>query len=146
MAGPRQVKDIMVRQVVCCHPQDTLGALRKIMKEREVRHVPVVNPGTDEFVGLVTQKALLRATFLAINRFGVDDLAYQENKKTVDGIMVTSAETVDSDLSLAEAGRILTASRQGCLPVVDGSRLVGILTSSDFVRLSLALLGESGGA
>jgi CBS domain-containing protein len=49
-------------------------------------------------------------------------------------IMVTEIETVDPDTPLVEAAETLFENKIGCLPVVEGNRLVGILTESDFVR------------
>ena len=49
--------------------------------------------------------------------------------------MVENPITATADLPLAEAARLMTRHQIGCLPVVDGERLVGILTESDFVRL-----------
>ncbi len=140
MAIPETIDDIMVRNVITCHPGDTLGQVRRMMKEHGIRHIPVVNPDSREFVGLVTQKSVLRSTFLLINRFGVEDLEHQENKKSVAGIMEKAVDTVTPGMSLREAGEFFTRCKNGCLPVLEGGQLVGIVTSSDFVKLSLALL------
>jgi CBS domain-containing protein len=48
--------------------------------------------------------------------------------------MVTELETVEPETPLAEAASTLFENKIGCLPVVEGNRLVGILTESDFVR------------
>ena len=48
--------------------------------------------------------------------------------------------TLPIDTPLIEAGQQLLCHRQGALPVVDDGRLVGILSSVDFVRLAVNLL------
>ncbi|HEX9305171.1 MAG TPA: CBS domain-containing protein [Thermoanaerobaculia bacterium] len=48
--------------------------------------------------------------------------------------MITEIETVEPDRPLRDAAATLFENKIGCLPVVEGSRLVGILTESDFVR------------
>ena len=45
--------------------------------------------------------------------------------------------TVGPHEPLANAARLMLEQKVGCLPVVDGEKLVGILTESDFVRLAL---------
>jgi CBS domain-containing membrane protein len=49
-------------------------------------------------------------------------------------IMSASVIVVDPDRPVAEAARIMTDHKIGALPVVDGTRLAGIITESDFVR------------
>jgi len=49
--------------------------------------------------------------------------------------MSSDVVTTTPDTPLAEAARILTERKIGCLPVVEGGRLVGIVTETDFVAL-----------
>jgi hypothetical protein len=53
----------------------------------------------------------------------------------VKSMMTSDVVTVDSHQLLSEAASLMQERRIGCLPVVDGDRLVGILTESDFVTL-----------
>ena len=136
---PSKVADIMVRNVITCKTSDTLAQARQLMKDRQVRHVPVLDE-TGRLVGLVTQRAVLRETLLIANRFGIADLEYQEQKKLVAEVMEDDLETIQSEMPLLEAGRYFTECKHGCLPVVDDGQLVGIITSADFVKLSISLL------
>jgi len=136
---PSKVADIMVRNVITCQADDTLAEARRLMGEHQIRHIPVVNT-EGQLIGLVTQKSVLRETFIIASRFGMSDLEYQENKKLVADIMETGLETIQPLLPLLEAGRYFTECKHGCLPVVDEGKVVGILTSADFVKLSVRLL------
>jgi CBS domain-containing protein len=49
-------------------------------------------------------------------------------------VMTTQVETVAPDASLAEAAARMVEKGIGSLVVVDGERIVGILTEGDFVR------------
>ncbi len=129
----------MVRNVITCKTSDTLAQARQLMKDRQVRHVPVLDD-QGRVVGLVTQRAVLRETLLIANHFGIADLEYQEQKKLVAEIMEDDIETIQSEMPLLEAGRYFTECKHGCLPVVDDGQLVGIITSADFVKLSISLL------
>ncbi|SRR5690554_841640 len=138
---PSKVADIMVRNLITCKASDTLAQARQLMKDGQVRHVPVLDE-QGQLVGLVTQRAILRETLLIASRFGIADLEYQEQKKLVSEIMEDDLKTIPSDMSLLEAGRYFTKCKQGCLPVVDAGQLVGIITSADFVKLSISLLED----
>ncbi len=48
--------------------------------------------------------------------------------------MTTDVETVESEQDIAVAAQIMLENKYGCLPVVQGTRLGGIVTESDFVR------------
>jgi CBS domain-containing protein len=48
--------------------------------------------------------------------------------------MSSPVETADPEQDVGSAARILFDNKLGCLPVVEGGRVVGILTESDFVR------------
>lgn len=142
MAGPETVEDIMAREVITCQPKDTMAHVRTLMRDADIRHVPVVDSDTGQCLGLVTSKTVLRSSLKLVDRFGVNDLDHQLNKKLVEDVMETEIRTIGPGLDLQEAGQFFIRCRHGCLPVLDEGRLVGIVTSSDFVKLSLALLAE----
>lgn len=114
-------------------PRDTLAALYDLMDNHRVRHVPIVD-GDGELVGLLTH------TDLAMSALGsVSDLPLSQERdllqrRRIREVMVTELETVEPETPLAEAASTLFENKIGCLPVVEGNRLVGILTESDFVR------------
>ena len=49
-------------------------------------------------------------------------------------IMIQDVETVEPDDKLPDAAQLMLDNKFGCLPVIDGQLLVGILTESDFIR------------
>ncbi|MFE8070465.1 CBS domain-containing protein [Marinobacteraceae bacterium S3BR75-40.1] len=140
MSKPAVTRDIMITNVITCHEDDTLGLARKLMKDHNIRHIPVVDKDSGDFIGLVTQKAVLREMMIVADHFGMDDLERQEKKKKVGELMETGVETIQPQLSLLEAGQYFIDCKHGCLPVLEGGKIVGILTSADFVKLSVALL------
>ena len=140
MEKPQYAQDIMARKVVTCAANDTLAHVQNLMREHSIRHVPVVDPDTGDFQGLVTQKTMLREVFRIADRFGMADFEHQANKKKVAELMDTGVETIQPQLPLLEAGRYFVSCKHGCLPVVDNGKIVGILTSADFVKLSVRLL------
>jgi CBS domain-containing protein len=57
-------------------------------------------------------------------------------------IMVSNPVTVSASTSSLEAIEIMRSNRVGCLPVVEGNQLVGIVTSYDFLEASARLFQQ----
>ncbi len=130
---PAEVRDLMTEHVFTLQPADDLEALYDLMDAHHVRHVPIVDRDGD-LVGLVTQRDLARS---ALGTQDVLPLSAQQEilrRRHVREIMATEVETVEPDESLKAAALMLLENKIGCLPVVEGEHLVGILTESDFVR------------
>lgn len=125
----RQVRDLMTSRVFALAPEDSLATLYDLMDARHVRHVPIVENG-DELVGLVTHEDL-------VTRTGDLPLSAERDlleRRRIANIMRAEPDTIEPDASLRDAAEMLFENKMGCLPVVEGLRLVGILTESDFVR------------
>ncbi len=140
MGIPRITQDIMATNVLHCTEQDTLATAHKMMRDHHIRHMPVVNSQTGEFMGLVTQKEVLRHAFSIAGSQGLAAIESAESRIPVTQVMSRDAETVQPQLPLLDAGRYFLESKHGCLPVVVDGKLVGIITSADFVKLSVRLL------
>jgi CBS domain-containing protein len=128
-----EVRDLMTEHVFTLQPNDDLEALYDLMDTHHVRHVPVVDRDGD-LVGLVTQRDLARSVLGAQD---VLPLSMQQEilrRRRVREIMATEVETVEPDEDLRTAAGMLLENKIGCLPVVEGEHLVGILAESDFVR------------
>ena len=140
MPIPRITQDIMATQVLHCTENDTLATAHKLMREHQIRHMPVVDSHSGEFLGLVTQKEVLRHAFTIAGNQGIAALESTEADIPIVDVMSRDAETIQPQLPLLDAGRYFLESKHGCLPVVVDGRLVGIISSADFVKLSVKLL------
>jgi len=134
MGDALYVRDLMTREVLCVQPGDTLREVYDLMADHHVRHIVVVDDDGD-LVGLVSHRDLLRSSPierldlpLSLTRDLLEEVRVAE-------VMTSEVQTAEPDLDLAEAARTMFDEKLGCLPVVEGSRLVGILTEADFVRL-----------
>lgn len=128
-----EVRDLMTEHVFTLRPGDDLESLYDLMDTHHVRHVPIVDADGD-LVGLVTQRDLARSAFGGQD---VLPLSMQQEilrRRRVREIMATEVETIEADENLRTAAGMLLENKIGCLPVVEGAHLVGILTESDFVR------------
>jgi len=123
----------MTDRVFTLGPGDSLVALEDLMDARRVRHVPIVDREGD-LVGLVTDRDLARRVLGRLDEMPMSVERDLLRGRRVQEIMTTEPETVEPDTSLKEAAAILLENKIGCLPVVEGIHLVGILTEADFVR------------
>ncbi len=124
----------MTEKVLALRPDHDLSMLTRLMMEHNVRHVPIVDEEGD-LVGLVSHRDLLRSSL--IEQFEVPSMVEHlilEQLK-VREVMTCCVETVSPETDIREAAQLIWENKFGCLPVLNGRRLVGILTESDFVRL-----------
>lgn len=129
-----KVRDLMSSQVFASKPDDSVAELRDLMYEHNVRHIPVTD-GDGDLVGVVSQRDLLRNSLVEqsdVPGFLEDEIL---RRLKVDELMTTDPESVDPESDIRRAADLMVENKYGCLPVVEGRRLVGILTESDFVRL-----------
>lgn len=128
-----KVRDLMTGVVLSVHPDDTVEKVYDLMNQRGIRHLTVVDEDGD-LVGLVSHRDLLRHS--PIERAEVPVFLMREilRRTLVEEVMTSEVETADPDLPLSEAARVMYDNKFGCLPVLEGSKLAGILTESDFVR------------
>ncbi len=129
----RLVRDLMTERVFTLKPKDDLAALYDLMDSRHVRHVPIVD-SDGELVGLVTDRDLSRSALGAVEELPLSVERDILRRRRIRDIMATEPDTIEPDATLKEAAEILLENKVGCLPVVEGLHLVGILTEADFVR------------
>ena len=127
-----QVRDLMTDTVFTLRPQDDLASLYDLMDSKHIRHVPIVDRDKD-LVGLVTHRDLSRSA-LGTEEAPLSLQREMLGRRKIREIMATEVETVEPDEDLKVAAELLIENKIGCLPVVEGTHLVGILTESDFVR------------
>jgi acetoin utilization protein AcuB len=113
------VAERMTRNPVTVCPQDTLADARSKMSSGGFRQLPVVADG--RLVGIVTDR-------------DVRERSMQLRLTTVATVMTEEVLTVTPQASLAAAARMLLEYKIGGLPVLEGEKLVGIVTTSDFLK------------
>ncbi len=127
-----RVRDLMSSEVVTLGRDETLDIADRIMALGRIRHMPVVD-ADGRLVGVVSQRDLFRgalATALGLTH------AIQTKVLgaiTVHEIMTADPLTTTPDTPLMESAQVMLRHKIGCLPVVEGDQLVGILTEADFV-------------
>ena len=129
---------IMTTDVITVPLSASLAEARTLMQENRFHHLPVVNDGGD-FVGLLTQTNVLAATD-SILRDAENRL--RARNIPIEDVMVRNVVTINEHASVRQAALFLEKHRIGCLPVVTGGKLVGIITDTDFVAVAINLLEQ----
>ena len=132
--GQVWVSDVMQKNPVTVGLNEDLDTATALLSDNNFRHLPVINRDGD-IEGIVSDRDLLNAILRIPPGKILDRIENPWNTATVRSVMSKTPETVTPDTNLLEAGTILLENKISCLPVVEGNHLVGIITSSDFVRL-----------
>lgn len=135
----KKVRDIMTAEVTTLGRNDSLLLAKDIMTLGRVRHFPVIDD--DEVVGVVSQRDLYKASLGSVMKYGE-----KAQRTFLEGIAVKEVMvdplTIPPEASVQEAARLMLENKIGCLPVLDGAQLVGIVTETDMLQL-VAEMAES---
>ncbi len=132
-----KVKSLMSAPLVTVPWNLPLAAAKKIMKEKRIRHVPVMG-SQGELAGILSDRDLSRAVEL-IRRGAWDEVM-------VGDVMSWPVSTVDQKTPLVKAVKIMMEEKISALVVTKGDAVVGIVTSEDMLRvLQEVLMNEKGG-
>lgn len=127
------VRDWMTPNPVCATPHTTLPEAQRMMKEKNIRRLPVVED--DRLVGIVTLGDIRGAKPSEATGLSVWELNYLIDRITLDRIMTQDPATVAPTQTLYDAARLMLQRKIAGLPVVEAGRVVGILTESDIFRM-----------
>ena len=126
-----KVEEFMTTDLFTVQKDDLIELVAEIMDWRRIRYMPVEN-NKGELVGLVSSRLLLRH-FARSSRMEEADIAVKD-------IMIEKPITVNPETPILEAMLKMRNNHIGCLPVVKGKELVGIITEMDFLRITARLL------
>ena len=131
MRGTR-VRDVMPDHMVTISESDTLSTVEDIMTLGRVRHMPVVKGG--KLVGVVSERDLLRASLSNLNDTAADQRRAFLHVVHIARVMSTPPVVIGPDASVEAAARVMAERKIGCLPVVSGDDLLGLITETDVLR------------
>ena len=123
-----KVRECMSKSVVFVSPQDTLQTAAKRMKEADIGYLPIVNNNTIE--GVITDRDIVLCGVAQ----GIDP-----SKGRVSQCETKSVYSVSPDIDVKEAAKIMERHRVRRLPVVEGERLIGVLSVGDLARSEEAM-------
>ena len=128
-----KVSDLMSREVVTLDRNETLDLADHIMSLGRIRHMPVLDEdGT--LCGVVSQRDLFRGALATALGYGAVAQSKLLAALQVKEVMTTELFTATPDMPIEDAAGVMLHHKIGCLPVLEGDRLVGLITEADFVK------------
>lgn len=136
-----KVKDVMARDPISIDPEAAVGTAVDVMRTKHIRHLPVVDE-TGALVGIVTDRDLRHAALAPALQEYLSLRAHRRARQLgealenlrVREVMTWALVTTGPEAPLLSAALIMFESRVGSLPVLEGGRLVGLLTERDVLK------------
>ncbi len=131
------ISAIMTKDVITLSNSDDLVTAERLFKVNHIRHIPVVRG--DAIIGMLSYTDLLRISFadaIDENEETVDTVVY--NMFTIEQVMAKNVISVSPSTIIKEVAEILSVKEFHALPVVEGDKLVGIVTTTDLINYLIA--------
>jgi acetoin utilization protein AcuB len=126
-----RVGDLMTPVPITVPPETGVIAARELMAKERIRHL-LVTEG-EKLVGIVSDRDIRLNLPSQATSLSVWELNHLLHRLTVGEVMTRAVITVEPEREAVEAARIILDHKIGALPVLEGGRIVGILTETDFV-------------
>jgi|SRR4030095_8587324 CBS domain-containing protein len=127
-----RVRDLMARSVKTLGQNDKLSAADAVMKTERIRHLPVIDEN-GRLAGIVSQRDLFLSALVRALGFGSATHDRMLNTLLVKEVMTENVVTTTPETLVTDAARVMVDRKIGCLPVIEGQALIGILSESDVV-------------
>ncbi len=127
-----KVSEFMQTDLLTVDKDDILELVGELMDWRRIRFVPVEDQHGN-LQGVITSRLLTRSLLKTIR---------EPNDKAlvVSDIMIDKPLVIDPDASIMDAMKVMRENKIGCLAVVKGKKLVGVITETDFLDITSRLL------
>ena len=121
----------MTTDLFTVRPEDVIDLAASLMNWQEIQHIPVEDD-EGKLVGIVTHRDLLK--LLVVSK--------PENETVIRDVMKTEITSISPETTTLDALKLMREKNIGCLPVVKDEKLVGLITTQDFLEISARLLEE----
>src|SRR2546430_14592984 len=132
-----RARDIMTSPVITVRVDTTVQDAAALLAARGFTALPVIDDD-DRLIGIVTEADLVRDRFPRDPRsliHGGPQAQRAPTPETVGEVMITPVTAMGSGTDIADLTQALLDARQRSMPIVDGSRVIGIVTRRDLVRV-----------
>lgn len=130
MSGFMIIRDIMAKNIKTVKPDDTVHAAVQKMNKFDIGSVIVVSSGRP--IGIITETNILRR---------IVEPRMDPATVWAKDIMTSPLTTIDENAAIEEAAKIMAEKKINRIPVMNGDKLVGLISSTDIVKASPTQLG-----
>ena len=133
------VRDYMTPDPLSISPETTYPDAIRLMREHKIRRLPVMKKG--KLIGVVVEKDLLSNQPSPATTLSIHEMYSLLEGLQVQQMMSTPVVTATVNCPMEAAAGIMIDYKIGCLPVMDGEKLVGIITETDIFKAFVSVLG-----
>lgn len=136
-----QVREIMSPKPTTITLDTPVAEAFQIMKERNIRRLPVVEKG--KLIGIVTLKELSEASPSRATTLSIFEINYLLSKTKIKDILPKGQKviTIEADTPIELVAVVMRENKIGAIPVMEGGKLVGIVTETDIFDSFINILG-----
>ena len=134
------VRNHMSSPVITINDDTPFQEALKTMRENKFRRLPVVDK-KGRLVGIVAERDLLYASPSPATTLSVWEMNYLLSKIKIRDVMTRKVITTTPDSTIESAANLMITHKVGGLPVVDGDKLVGIITETDIFKTLVEVFG-----
>ncbi len=131
---------IMHRDLVTVSPDTTLARAEKILEEKQINHLLIMNKNGG-LAGILSDRDVKRSLASSATTLSAHELNYLLDKVTVGMIMSSNLISITPGTTIERAASIMQENRINALPVIEDGRTTGIITSSDVMGVLLEAIG-----
>lgn len=136
---------IMNTYLMTVPPDTNLQKAKEIIDEKRIHHLLVVDK-TGNLIGIVSDRDVKQSSASPATALSVHELNYLLTQLTVESIMAKKIITISPGTTIERAALIMQKNRINALPVIEDEKLVGIITSTDVMRVLLRAIGFGEGS
>jgi len=135
------IKDWMTKDVITVDPEASMMRAAKMMKEKGIRRLPVVD-AKGKVVGMLSDRDVKEASPSKATTLDVHELYYLLSEIKVKNIMTPNPITIRDTDTVVRCAAIMHDKKISGLPVLDESgALVGIMTQNEVYKVLLSITG-----
>ena len=135
------IENWMTKDVVSGTPEMSMMKASKIMKEKGVGRLPVVNEA-GVLVGLVSDRDIKEASPSKATTLDMHELYYLLSEVKLKDIMTKKVMTIKKGETVERAAQLMLENNIGGMPVVDeGNKVIGMVTDSDIFKVLVRITG-----
>lgn len=135
-----KIRNYMITSPITINEDETISEALDIFKRNSFHRLPVVD-SAKRFVGLITEGVIAANTPTSATSLSIYELNYLLSKTKVKDIMIKEPIVADQEMLLEEAADLMRRKNVGCLPIVEDSKLIGIITKNDIFKAFVEMLG-----
>lgn len=135
------VKRMMKKNPITTTAETSIVDVADILKGNHIHRLPVLDK-KGKLIGVITEKDILHASPSPVSSLSVYEMPYMLSRLKVSNLMTKDVRTIGPDTTVEEAAKIMVDDDLSCLPVIEGDKLVGIVSKSDMFKVLYELFGS----